>query len=367
MKCKYCGQEIPEISIFCMFCGERLARKRRGKGTKYPKPRVLADGSLLGQVMVGGRRETVKASTEREYRARIDALRTRVIELKDHPERQLLKDLLRGYIDRNDGVLSPATIRGYEVAYSNRFQALQKKEVGSIDWQKAISDEARTCAPKTVRNAWGLVAAAMRSQEIPVPAVHLPPVPKVDQDFLDYEQIHSFLEAVEGDPVEPAALLMLHSLRLSEALKLQAEDLRKDKDGKKYILVRGAVVEGKDGMVEKATNKNRTSSRDVPLMIRRLDELWPKQGPVVTLQPREIRRRLEGVCKKAGVPVCSPHDLRRSFASLAYHLGWPEKITQAVGGWGDTSTLREVYYKLASTDVTGAVENMQNYYGFTTE
>lgn len=346
-----------------MICGERLARKKREKGAvRYPKPRRLADGSLMGQVMVDGKRETVRAGTEAEYRARIDAFRQRVLEVREHPERVTLKKLLRGYIDKNEAVFSPATIRGYEVVYGNRFQELMKKPVGEIDWQKAISSEAKDKSAKTVRNAWGLVAAAMHDAGIPVPDVNLPQVPKVDRDFLDFQQIALFLDAVRGDPVEPAALLMLHSLRLSEALAVKAGDLSSGS-----IRVRGAVVEDKDGkLVEKATNKNRTSARDVPLMIDRLSDIWPKDGPVVTMAPREIRRRLETVCKAAGLPVCSPHDLRRSFASLAYHLGWPEKVTQQVGGWGDTATLRDVYYRLAGADVTGAVANMKNYYGITT-
>ena len=127
-------------------------------------------------------------------------------------------------------------------------------------------------------------------------------------------------------------------------------------------------MEGTDWkLVKKAANKNATSARDVPVMIERLRDLWPKEGPAVTMAPRDIRRSLEAACKKAGVPVCSPHDLRRSFASLAYHLGWPEKITQQVGGWGDSKTLRAVYYKLAGADVAGAVKSMQNYYGINTE
>jgi integrase len=284
-----------------------------------------------------------------------------VLEIREHPERVKLRELLRGYIDANEGTLSPATLRGYEGVYKNRFKDQMERRVCDIDWQKAISSEGKSA--KTIRNAWGLVAAAMHAAGIPVPPVNLPPVPKTDQDFLDYEQIKKFLEAVKGDPVEPAALLMLHSLRLSEALKLQAVDLVGSE-----IWVRGAVVEDKDGkMVEKATNKNRTSSRDVPIMIERLREVWPEAGPVVTMAPRDIRRSLEAVCKRAGVPVCSPHDLRRSFASLAYHLGWPEKITQQVGGWGDASTLRAVYYKLAGADVDQAVKKMQNYYQITTE
>lgn len=360
--CRYCGSTTPSAGIFCCMCGERIARRKREKGAvRYPKPRVLADGSLLGQVMIDGRRETVKAGSEKEYRARIDAFRAGVLELRDHPERQKLKTLLRGYIDANEGTLSPSTLRGYEVAYKNRFQEQMEKRVCDIDWQKVISSEGKSA--KTVRNAWGLVAAAMHAAGIAVPSVNLPQVPKVDQDFLDYEQIGKFLAAVRGEPVELAALLMLHSLRLSEALKLQAGDLVNGE-----IRVRGAVVEDKDGkMVEKPTNKNQTSARDVPVLIERLTEIWPESGPVVSMAPRDIRRALESVCKKAGVPVCSPHDLRRSFASLAYHLGWPERITQKVGGWGDASTLRAVYYKLAGADVDQAVESMRNYYGFTTE
>jgi integrase len=343
-------------------CGERLARRKREKGAvRYPRPRTLADGTLLGQVMIDGRRETVKAGSEKEYKARIDALRHGVVELRDHPERVKLKDLLRGYIDANEGTLSPATLRGYEVVYKNRFRDQMERRVCEIDWQKAISIEGKSA--KTVRNAWGLVAAAMRAKGIPVPSVNLPQVPTVGQDFLDFEQIGKFLAAVRGDPVEPAALLMLHSLRLSEALAVKAGDLVNGE-----IRVRGAVVEDKDGkMVEKPTNKNKTSARDVPILIDRLREIWPKEGPVVTMTPRDIRRGLEAACKKARVPVCSPHDLRRSFASLAYHLGWPERITQKVGGWGDTSTLRAVYYKLAGADVEQAVQSMRNYYQITTE
>ena len=60
MKCPYCNHAIPDESVFCMICGERIARKKREKKppAKYPKYRVLADGSLLGQLMVNGTRET---------------------------------------------------------------------------------------------------------------------------------------------------------------------------------------------------------------------------------------------------------------------------------------------------------------------
>ena len=88
MNCPYCNHSVPDESVFCMICGERIARKKREKKppAKYPKYRVLADGSLLGQLMVAGTRETIKAENEKQYKAKIDALRTGIAEMKHHPD-----------------------------------------------------------------------------------------------------------------------------------------------------------------------------------------------------------------------------------------------------------------------------------------
>lgn len=363
MICRYCSQEIPAGSIFCMYCGERIARKKREKSkTSYPKPRTLADGTLLGQIMVDGRRETVKALNEREYRARIDAIRAGVLELKAHPDRRPLRQIVRSYIDRNTGVLSPSTVRGYEYIIKGRFKAYMDLQVGKIDFQRMISDEAVIHSPKTVKNAWGLVAASMRDTGLQVPDVNLPAVPPSEEDFLDHTQILRFLEAMKDDSCELAAILMLHSLRLSEVLKLDAADISGG-----MIHVRGAVVRDKNGkLIEKKTNKNRTSTREIPIMISRLTELLPEEGRLVNIPPTTITSHIERACKKAGVPVCTPHDLRRSFASLGYHLGWSERAIMAIGGWADVSTVHKIYVKLSQADIKADVSKMQNYYGFTT-
>lgn len=363
MNCKYCNHEVPDESVYCMFCGERLARKKREEKTaSYPKYRKLADGSLLGQLMVDGQRTTIKARTEKEYKAKIDALRTGVMEMKAHPEKRPLKKVIRAYIDKNDGVLSPATIRGYETIYLNRFKSYMEKEIGKIDFQVMVNEEAKLVAPKTVKNAWGLVSSSFTDAKIPVPDINLPAVPESEEDFLDYEQILVFLDAIRGDDCEPEALLMLHSLRLSEVLKLDASDISGG-----WIRVKGAVVHDKNHkLVEKKTNKNRTSTREVPVMIPRLSEVIPKGGKVAKYHPTAIRSHIEKVCERAGLPVCSPHDLRRSFASLCYHLKWSERAVMEVGGWNDINTVHKFYVKLSKKDLNADIKSMQNYYGFTT-
>ena len=361
MNCKYCHKDgVPDGALFCPWCGEKLVRAKKKKTEpRYPKFRVLSDGSLLGQLMIDGRRETIKAADEAEYRAKIDGLRTGVLERKAHPEKRTLGEVIRAYIDKNDAVLSVVTIRGYEIIYKNRFKSYRKKPIGEIDFQKMINAEAKDVAPKTLKNSWALVTAAFRDAKIPVPDVNLPQVPVSDGDFLDYEEIRRFLAAIRGDSCECAALLLLHSLRMSEALKLDAaEDIR---DG--MIHVRGAIVPDKDNhWVEKTTNKNQTSSRVIPIMIPRLSEVLPESGRAVCVHPSTIRTHIEKACKKAGVPICSPHDLRRSFASLAYHLKWSEHNVQAVGGWNDIATVHKIYIKLSQKDVNADIRKMKKYY-----
>lgn len=365
MKCKYCKRnvDLPDF-LFCPYCGEKQVKAEKKREVKYPKYRVLADGSLLGQLMVDGQRETIKAATEKEYKAKVDGLRAHILEMKAHPEKRPLEMILRQYIDKNDGVLSPSTIRGYEIIYSNRFKDYIKKPISDIDFQAMIKDEiAAGKSAKTIHNSWGLVAAACKDAKIPLPEVHLPQLIPADGDFLDYEQIQTFLKAVHGDTVECAALLMLHSLRLSEVLKLTADQISGG-----VIHVRGAVVQDKyNKMVEKTTNKNATSNRDIPIMISRLEDLIPEEGPVVTTPHTTLQRRIRDICKSAGLPECSPHDLRRSFASLAKHLGWSPDTLMKIGGWSDISTVNKIYAKLADLDKDADVQRMKNYYGITTD
>ena len=276
-----------------------------------------------------------------------------------------MADIIRNYIDSNTYTLSPSTIRGYEIIFRNRFQGYMGKPWESIDFQKMVNAEARIASPKTVINAWGLVSAALTAAGETPPKIKKPAVPPSDEDWLDFEQIKLFIDAVRDKPVELAALLALHGLRRSELLDLTVDQFKSN-----GIYLRGATVFNADNkMVHKATNKNATSTRVVPILMPRILELLPESGKAVTQHPSAIYRGITNACKAAGVPVCSVHDLRRSFASLAYHLGWNEQTTQQVGGWADLQTVSKVYRKLAERDKREDVAKMQEFYNdiFTTE
>ena len=161
---------------------------------------------------------------------------------------------------------------------------------------------------------------------------------------------------------EYAALLALHSLRRSEIMAV-AQTAGSVDGEKKVIHVRGAVVPDENHkFVLKETNKNKTSRRDVPFMIPRIAELAAAGATISEGSPNTLTHRINRVCAANGLPEVGTHGLRRSFASLAYHLGWPERYTMKIGGWADAKTMHKIYIKLSEADEAKQVKSMEEFY-----
>lgn len=352
MKCKNCKRQIQDNSLFCNWCGARQLKEKNE--ITIPKPTKTKSG-YSAQVMIDGQRIRVTGKTEAEYRQAVTKLKSGEKEPEKAPT---LKACMEDYINSNTATLSPATIRGYDQILRCRFQPFMAVSVSDIDFQKMVNDEAREVAAKTVKNAWGLVTASLNYAKQPFPEINLPAVPAAETDFLDHKQIKVFLKAVKGDDCEAAALLALHSLRASEMYHLKAGDINNN-----TIHVRGATVRDKHNQwTDKATNKNRRSTRDIPIIIPRLKKIIPESGPVVTMCQTAVRDHIERICNNNNLPVVTLHDLRRSFASLAAYLQWQEETICAVGGWSPGSPIvHKIYIKISNTAIKEDIKKMQNY------
>lgn len=366
MNCKKCGNEIPAGSVFCNWCGEKQVRSRKKKTAELsvPKPRHLPSGKWFIQLRLNGKSISVTKSTERECIEEARAIKAGILEGKQTRPAKSLKAASDDYIKDHSAVLSPSTIYGYDDIKRNRFKLYMQEDIFSFEnWQKMINDESELCSAKTLKNAWGFVARVLRYNKLPVPEVTLPQVVKKELAWLNYTQILAFLDAVKGKPVEFAALLALHSLRRSELLAITPSKI--DSDG---IHVSGSVVPSVGNkFVTKETNKNQSSVRVIPIMIPRLQELIDESTnapdePYVTICPNNLYTHLQKVCNSAGLPVVGLHGLRRSFASLAYHLGWSERKTMMIGGWSDYKTMHDIYIKLDNSDLKAAAKTMSDFY-----
>lgn len=375
MKCPSCKTRIPEIPeaiafSFCPYCGKSL--KVDKTETKVPEPRQLPSGKWNIQLRKEGISITEDSPEKckdaaRAFRSGLLQIEKKQEEDQKHTETITIEKVIERYIKDNENLLSASTIRAYKSYQKHHFQALLKLDAHSdINYQRHIDAEYKAGnSAKTVINAWRLITAAMAAANIEIPNaknLHMPKREKKEKQFLDYEQIVTFLDAVKGKECELAALLALHSLRLSEILALTKDKIDLDKG---IIHVRGARILGENGLEETKLNKTAASTRDVPIMIQRLKDLLqscPSKGYIVTIGRKRPYDQINSICRSAGLPEIGVHGLRHSFASLAYHLAWSEKTTMRIGGWSNNATVNAIYTHLAQQDIDDDVQAMINFY-----
>ncbi len=335
---------------------------------KVPEPRKLPSGNYFIQLRLGGESISITAATAKECKDKAALVKAQHKVNQPKQKRTAkpitLEKAIDKYIASKSNTLSPSTICGYEAIKNYRFKSCMKKPITEIkDWQQVVNDEAALCAPKTLKNAWSLVRSVLRDNNINV-EVTLPQVPIREKEFLDPEQIKTFLEKVKGEDVEIPALLALHSLRRSEILALDWSnvDLKK-----RDIYVHGASVYDKEhNLVTKETNKNDTSTRHVPIMIPQLCDALSacedKTGRVVDIMPNNIWHRVNKICRDAKLPEVGVHGLRHSFCSLCYSLQIPEMVCMKIGGWKDYDTMRKIYTHIGDKDLAKYTAAITDFY-----
>ena len=320
---------------------------------RIPKIEKLPSGNYFCRLRLNGVSVPITASSETECKhiaelkkAEYEAGKSKLQRL---PKNETLQDVLDKYIRANKATLSPSTHRSYTIYARTRFEGYRDKRLAEIPWQEMVDDELDVASGKTVKNAWALVAPALRRIGYPVPNVRLSQVPVADVHFLQPEEIAPFCAAVKGRSCEIPALLALNGLRVSEIRGLDWKNVNLVTD---TILVRGAIVKGVEGDVEKKTNKNAASTRTVPILIPQLHDalnaVKDKTGKVVNLAQCSILDDVKRACQRAKVTTCTTHDLRRSFASLCFYLGIPAKQIQLWGGWSNEAVLNKIYIKISA-------------------
>lgn len=324
---------------------------------KTPKARKLPSGSWFCRVRINGKDVGITKPTEKEAVAAAMAVKAGLVEMTKTPTADSsLTVAIDRWIESNNNRLSPSTIRGYRVCQRNGFPSLMRMKCSAITdkhIERAINTECRNLKAKTVTNRWRFLAEVLTWATGKTYAAKLPQVVRPDIDFLDQNDLSTFLEHIKGKPVEIEALLAISSLRRSEISALSWDD--GDVDLKhRWIHVRGAVVQDEDNkLVKKETTKNSTSRRSVPMidpLFNALSAVENKTGAVVKIHPESIRRRINKACQDAGVPVVGCHGLRHSFASLCHILNIPAAVAMEIGGWADRATMDRIYTHVSKRD-----------------
>lgn len=256
-----------------------------------------------------------------------------------------LRSAITSYIDLRASVLSPATIRGYRailrqledmplIMLSFRLDAITPEEM-----QKFINDYSVSHSPKTVRNVFGLMAAAADRHGVSW-RVQLPAKERPDLPVPDSGDVKEILCAFKGSELEIPILLGICGLRRSEICALRYPE---DFTGN-TVHVHRALVPGSDNQYHEKTTKTYHSDRFVVLPDNVISTI-KKRGYITKLSPIQISHNFTRHSKSKGLPVFRFHSLRSFMVSYLHSQGVPDAYIQKAGGWSTDYVMKQVYRK----------------------
>ncbi len=338
-----------------MLCGERLARKKREtkKEITVPKPRKLKSGQWNIELRKEGQsitRESAEACTADALKARRQWLDAEAKgEHAPKPEPVQLKTAIDNYVESRRARIKKRTVEQYEYIRDHRFQDLMEMDINAItsdDLDDAVEKELRkpsrkggTIAPKTVIDAYGLVASVLRKYVKGLELdVDLPSNPRKFRTVLSPEEI---FPAIQGTDVElPCLLSMWFTFSMSE---IRGFTKSKSLKGNKLYMVETVVdTYGKPERREGGKEEERPRVHEMPEYMMSLinavkgDVLEPRSGHAVYM-------RFQKCLEDAGLPKMRFHDLRHVAASVMAEEEIPTVVSQERGGWKTDSTMKGTY------------------------
>lgn len=343
-------------------------KKKKEPAIKIPKIEILPSGAAHTRVVVNGERISITKDTEAECISEYLALKhgVKIAEEKKKHKETTLREALDRYIEKRMGKKSPSTIKGYLQYKKSRLQSMMNANVYDTPderWQAAVDRDFRNLSDKYAKNVWTFVASSIEEETGRRPKIELNAPKKAERPYLEPEEILVFVKAMKGRTAEIAALLELSSLRVSEVLAVKGTDIDLKTN---RIRVHGAAVFGPDGkLVYKDENKTNASDRYVPIippLMEAIDKMELTDDYIVKMQPAGIYKQINRVCAANNLPEVGNHGLRHSFASLAYHLGIPEKIAMEIGGWEDSKVMHDIYTHLSKRDIAKRSQQFSDFF-----
>ncbi|MDE6019575.1 MAG: site-specific integrase [Ruminococcus sp.] len=258
---------------------------------------------------------------------------------KEKPKDLTVGDAIDGYIDNKDGVLSPSTIRSYKSVRNNQLQELMSvplNKLTNVMVQASINRAARVLSPKSVRNAHGLLTAAV-TMYMP-DFIFRTTLPAKEHKIKNLPKPKEIIDAVRESDIElPVMLALWLSLRMSEVRGIRYKDISNG-----ILTIRNVKLESN---IEKESTKTYNSTRQLALP-ERIATIIGTGDPdeyVVKFASSTIYRHFVQLIEEKTGKHMTFHDLRHMNASIMLALGIPDKYAMERGGWSTSSTLKNVY------------------------
>lgn len=327
-------------------------KKMRDAAAKLskPKPIELPSGKWRCQMMVKGHRIDVVEDDPTMAHAKALAIKAGILENEKPVSAMTVGQAIDRYIESKDAVLSPSTIAGYKQVRRNTMQDIMSVRLNDLTQeqiQRSINKMSKSASPKSVRNAHGLLSAAL-SVYRPNFSLHttLPQKTKTEIAIPTNEEVAKLAEAARGTDFElPFLLAAWMGLRTSEIRGLTWDCVEGD-----ILHIKQAIVNGEGGPILKSTKSySGTRSIRIPPYIKSLfDERNRDDHYIIKSYSNKFYKQLIDLCDLCGVPRYRFHDLRHYHASVMLALGVPDKYAMSRMGHASTNMLKNVYQHIMS-------------------
>ncbi len=266
------------------------------------------------------------------------------------------------YIKLKENILSPTTIAEYKRCKNNELADLcpvYLKNLTANDIQAHINKLALVKSPKTIRNAHGLLAAALNvfATDLRINTT----LPKVQKKIKQLPAVEDVMRAVIGSNVElPCLLAMWCSLRMSEVRAIKKTDVNNG-----ILTIHSAKVRVNNIDVIKDSTKTIESTRQIKLpqhIISLINAVSDDSEYLIPLTGQAIYKRFTTLLERNNISHMSFHDLRHMNASVMLALGIPDKYAMERGGWSTPSVMKSVYQHTFTAEREAADEKIDSFF-----
>lgn len=246
----------------------------------------------------------------------------------------------KNYIELKSNVLSPSSVRGYNIILKHLDEHFLNTPIERIDLpciQLLVNTLATYQAPKTVRNTNAFIMSVLKFYGADIKSPTLPQKEKKVEYIPTEEDIRKILKEVQGTQYEIPFILGTLGLRRSEICALTKEDLT----GNVLTINKALVLNENNEWTLKDTTKTEESTRTIVVPDYVADKI--KTEGACPCTPHSLYWKLQRVQMKLGIPRFPFHKLRHFFASYMHDLGYSDKQIQEMGGWKTNNIMKTVY------------------------
>ena len=307
----------------------------------------LPSGSWRCRVRYGGKQKSFTGATKKE--AEFLAYKF----LAENPDglpmyHSTVGAILDAHINAREGALSPSTVIAYRKIRRLYFLDLAEKKADELtanDVQASVSTLARTVSPKTVRNAYGLLHAALENYVKPsvFAKIVLPQKEKKKYYVPPTSDVEAVLQHFKGTVYElPLSLAAFCGLRRGEICALTVGDFDKKK---KTVSITKAVTKIPGGGTAIKKPKTTESERSVfcPDRVLALVPNGRPDDPIYSGGLDVLYNKLQEAVTALRIHPFRLHDLRHFYCSSLIRFGVPMFYISDAMGHADDKMIKAIY------------------------